>query len=144
MSDLTALIARADYALGLEDHLWTDWRALVIDLRDALTAAEAQPFEFQLARTEGPLDFKTTVDVALTAAYNAGRRCGKPMPEGEHWQSMHGARDEILKAAEAQRRTVEQERDKARRFIEGRGYRRCDIAACNCHSYHGGHAEGLA
>jgi hypothetical protein len=84
MSDLTALIARADYALGLEDHLWTDWRALVIDLRDALTAAEAQ------------------------------------------------------------RRTVEQERDKARRFIEGRGYRRCDIAACNCHSYHGGHAEGLA
>jgi hypothetical protein len=42
MSDLTALIARADYALGLEDHLWTDWRALVIDLRDALTAAEAQ------------------------------------------------------------------------------------------------------
>jgi hypothetical protein len=41
-SDLTALIARADFALGLEDHLWTDWRALVIDLRDALTAAEAQ------------------------------------------------------------------------------------------------------
>lgn len=26
-------------------------------------------------------------------------------------------------------------------FMERRGYRRCDIAACNCGSWHGGHAE---
>jgi len=26
-------------------------------------------------------------------------------------------------------------------FIRSRGYRRCDIAACNCLSWHGGHAE---
>lgn len=30
---------------------------------------------------------------------------------------------------------------KALDFIERRGYRRCDIAACNCGSWHGGHAE---
>ena len=42
------------------------------------------------------------------------------------------------------------ERDEARRelaelrfFIERRGYRRCDIPACNCGSFHGGHAEDL-
>lgn len=26
-------------------------------------------------------------------------------------------------------------------FIESRGYRRCDILACNCNSFHRGHAE---
>lgn len=26
-------------------------------------------------------------------------------------------------------------------FIESRGYRRCDVPACNCGSWHGGHAE---
>jgi hypothetical protein len=26
-------------------------------------------------------------------------------------------------------------------FIRRRGYRRCDIAACNCNSFHGGNAE---
>lgn len=26
-------------------------------------------------------------------------------------------------------------------FIESRGYRRCDIPACNCGSWHGGHAQ---
>jgi len=26
-------------------------------------------------------------------------------------------------------------------FILGAGYRRCDIPACNCHSWHGGHAN---
>lgn len=30
---------------------------------------------------------------------------------------------------------------KALDFIERRGYRRCDIPACNCGSWHGGNAE---
>lgn len=29
--------------------------------------------------------------------------------------------------------------EKAEDFIESRGYRRCDIMACNCGSWHGGH-----
>lgn len=29
----------------------------------------------------------------------------------------------------------------ALRFIERRGYWRCDIPACNCNSWHGGNAE---
>lgn len=28
-----------------------------------------------------------------------------------------------------------------RRFLELKGYRRCDIPACNCGSFHGGHAN---
>jgi len=32
-------------------------------------------------------------------------------------------------------------RYKLTEFIHSRGYRRCDIAACNCGSWHGGHAE---
>lgn len=36
------------------------------------------------------------------------------------------------------RRPVEED---LRAFIESRGYRRCDTAACNCGSFHGGHAE---
>jgi hypothetical protein len=32
------------------------------------------------------------------------------------------------------------ELDKRRRFMESAGYRRCDIAACNCGSWHGGNA----
>lgn len=31
--------------------------------------------------------------------------------------------------------------DKAEEFIGFRGYRRCDMPACNCGSWHGGHAE---
>jgi len=31
--------------------------------------------------------------------------------------------------------------DHAERFIGARGYRRCDIAACNCGKWHGGNAE---
>lgn len=30
---------------------------------------------------------------------------------------------------------------RALRFLERRGYRRCDIPACNCGSWHGGQAE---
>jgi len=30
---------------------------------------------------------------------------------------------------------------RAEDFIRSRGYRRCNIAACNCGSWHGGHAE---
>lgn len=35
---------------------------------------------------------------------------------------------------------LQAEIDKLRGFIESRGYRRCDVPACNCGSYHGGHA----
>jgi hypothetical protein len=35
----------------------------------------------------------------------------------------------------------EEELRKVLAFIERRGYRRCDTAACNCGSFHGGHAE---
>lgn len=38
--------------------------------------------------------------------------------------------------AEARRRL-----EKTLDFIESNGYRRCDIAACNCGSWHGGHAS---
>jgi hypothetical protein len=31
--------------------------------------------------------------------------------------------------------------DRMRSFIEMRGYRRCDIPACNCNLWHGGNAE---
>lgn len=34
-----------------------------------------------------------------------------------------------------------QEAMRALDFIERRGYRRCDIPACNCGSWHGGNAE---
>lgn len=46
-------------------------------------------------------------------------------------------------AALVERATPERwtERDEASAFLERRGYRRCDIAACNCNSWHGGHAE---
>ena len=36
---------------------------------------------------------------------------------------------------------VKAERDKATDFIVRKGYRRCDIMACNCDSWHGGHAS---
>lgn len=36
---------------------------------------------------------------------------------------------------------VEAEPREALTFLERRGYRRCDIMACNCNSWHGGHAE---
>lgn len=37
--------------------------------------------------------------------------------------------------------TLARERDEAIAFIEREGYRRCDIPACNCNSWHGGHAN---
>lgn len=37
-------------------------------------------------------------------------------------------------------RALTQERDALKAFLERDGYRRCDIPACNCTSYHGGHA----
>jgi hypothetical protein len=38
------------------------------------------------------------------------------------------------------RPAVPQEEQDARWFLEREGYRRCDVAACNCGSWHGGHA----
>jgi hypothetical protein len=36
---------------------------------------------------------------------------------------------------------LERELAEARSFIDRAGYRRCDSAACNCGSWHGGHAS---
>lgn len=43
-------------------------------------------------------------------------------------------------ALRAQLAAALEAQQKAERFIESHGYRRCDIPACNCHSWHGGHA----
>lgn len=42
-----------------------------------------------------------------------------------------------MRAATASLRAEIERRDW---FLESRGYRRCDIAACNCQYWHGGHA----
>lgn len=41
-----------------------------------------------------------------------------------------------LETAERERDEARQEREKAGAFLEREGYRRCDIAACNCGSWH--------
>ena len=46
-----------------------------------------------------------------------------------------------VKEAEAEIEQLRAERDELTGFIERRGYRRCDIPACNCGSFHGGQAE---
>jgi streptomycin 6-kinase len=45
---------------------------------------------------------------------------------------------ELLATVAAEARAEERE---AVAFLERRGYRRCDIAACNCGAWHGGDAE---
>lgn len=72
--------------------------------------------------------------------------------DGVERAALHLAHDRVDKweraeAAEAQiaalRTRVEEaerERDDARWFIAAEGYRRCDVPACNCGSWHGGHA----
>ena len=48
---------------------------------------------------------------------------------------------ERAREAEAEVARLREENAHAREFLERRGYRRCDIAACNCQFWHGGHAE---
>lgn len=43
---------------------------------------------------------------------------------------------DLLSAYEAAQREI----GDLKAFLEARGFRRCDIPACNCHSYHGGHS----
>ena len=45
-----------------------------------------------------------------------------------------------LNTATQRAEAAEADRDKAHGFIARKGYRRCDIPACNCNSWHGGHA----
>lgn len=53
------------------------------------------------------------------------------------------SRDVLYRLAEEveRLRAALQPFDRLARFIEQRGYRRCDIPACNCDSFHHGHAE---
>lgn len=46
-----------------------------------------------------------------------------------------------LKALRQERDTLARRVAELEGFIAQRGYRRCDIPACNCPSFHGGHAE---
>jgi len=48
---------------------------------------------------------------------------------------------EDVAEARAERDAEQQRADGMARFLEHAGYRRCDIPACNCGSYHGGHAS---
>ena len=61
------------------------------------------------------------------------------MPEVVHNQQLADTMAEVgrLAAALAQ---GQKERDEVRDFLERQGYRRCDIPACNCPFWHGGHA----
>lgn len=36
---------------------------------------------------------------------------------------------------------LSEENDKLKDFLASRGYSRCNIPACNCGSFHGGHAD---
>lgn len=60
---------------------------------------EDEPIEFCLAEEDAvqPLDAQTTIDVALTVAYNTGRRANAPMPHGAHKAAMDAARKRLLK-----------------------------------------------
>lgn len=49
-------------------------------------------------------------------------------------------RPDVLLRLIAAVRTLRKERDEAHEFLERHGYRRCDIPACNCPFWHGGHA----
>lgn len=59
------------------------------------------------------------------------------------WQNAaasNGADFDRVHAENEALRQKASELDRAHRFIESEGYRRCDIPACNCGSWHGGNA----
>jgi hypothetical protein len=56
------------------------------------------------------------------------------------WQAALDDRIAYYKRCESQLAEAVQAREKAEGFIADEGYRRCDIPACNCGSWHGGHA----
>lgn len=63
----------------------------------------------------------------------------RPRESATHWEGCWQARGHH-ECAIARMLELEAENDKALDFISSRGYRRCDIPACNCGSWHGGHA----
>ena len=73
-------------------------------------------------------------DEAMNAANHLGEfyLVGKCVPDMA--RIIHECYAERIEALEEGRRN-------ALHFIEQRGYRRCDIPACNCNSWHGGHIQ---
>jgi hypothetical protein len=85
-------------------------------------------------------DTKRAAMKALTCLYIAVEA---PIADdvGAKVSAAFDAYEAAITAAASRSAAAEQGRDKALDFIEGRGYRRCDIAACNCGGWHGGAAE---
>lgn len=69
------------------------------------------------------------------------KRLSEARAKQPDWEQLWGETTEKLEAAEAALECLREEAAKRREFMDWRGYRRCDVAACNCNSWHGGHAE---
>jgi hypothetical protein len=71
----------------------------------------------------------------------------KPVPDSAEWwkEVAQGVSvkafdaEQALTTARQEIAALTRERDEARDFILRAGYRRCDVPACNCGSWHGGH-----
>jgi hypothetical protein len=96
---------------------------------------------------EQPAVAKLVTDLAecyrLSGADTSGGMTGEV---NEDWRLAEGAVDAVREAREdydeasKEAAELQDERDKAVDFIARMGYRRCDAPACNCGSWHGGHA----
>lgn len=61
--------------------------------------------------------------------------------EAESGQEAANANDYLRKLTEAQLAAAQKEADDLRTFLGRNGYRRCDVAACNCRGWHRGWSE---
>ena len=82
-----------------------------------------------------PWEYGGDVAVAIRSLIPADSALPGLLAERDaEWSAEFTARaDETVQARNARRHAED--------FIASRGYRRCDIPACNCGTWHGGHAE---
>ena len=125
------------------DTLWaaTAWHAARASLQAQLDAAEAENIRLREAMNKYSEDETLHTIQSLKAELEVAKHTeALDMQMHVDRAAALDAANERVKELEAKQSEYLDEVLKRTRFMEMEGYRRCDIPACNCDSWHGGNA----